>query len=84
MFVYALSIAIFHRDDMKHIVLPRACEVYPHYFVDHDVIQAAYKYMMKGTANYLHFLLFLSLSKFGVGSLNKAREKYLPPDIYPK
>ncbi|CAH4030070.1 basic juvenile hormone-suppressible protein 2-like [Pieris brassicae] len=47
MFVYALTIAVRHRDDCKGIILPPPYEIYPYYFVRGDVIQKAYWLKMK-------------------------------------
>ncbi|XP_038222423.1 basic juvenile hormone-suppressible protein 2-like [Zerene cesonia] len=47
MFVYALTVAVRHRDDCKGIVLPPPYEIYPYYFVRADVIQKAYLLKMK-------------------------------------
>ncbi|XP_038222428.1 basic juvenile hormone-suppressible protein 2-like [Zerene cesonia] len=47
MFVYALTVAVRHRDDCRGIVLPPAYEIYPYYYVRADVIQKAYLLKMK-------------------------------------
>ncbi|CAB3253261.1 unnamed protein product [Arctia plantaginis] len=47
MFVYALTVAVRHREDCKGIVLPPPYEIYPYYFVRADVIQKAYLLKMK-------------------------------------
>ncbi|XP_045522802.1 basic juvenile hormone-suppressible protein 2-like [Pieris brassicae] len=47
MFVYAMTVAIRHREDCKGIVLPPPYEIYPYYFVRSDVIQKAYLLKMK-------------------------------------
>lgn len=47
MFVYALTVAIRHREDCKGIILPPPYEIYPFYFVRADVIQRAYMLKMK-------------------------------------
>ncbi|KAJ8712286.1 hypothetical protein PYW07_005128 [Mythimna separata] len=47
MFVYALTVAVRHRDDCKGIILPPPYEIYPYYFVRADVIQKAYLLKMK-------------------------------------
>ncbi|XP_050665718.1 basic juvenile hormone-suppressible protein 2-like [Leptidea sinapis] len=47
MFVYALTVAVRHRDDCKGIVLPPPYEIYPYYFVRSDVIQRAYMLKMR-------------------------------------
>lgn len=50
MFVYALTVAVRHRDDCRGIVLPPPYEIYPYFFVRADVIQKAYMLkMQKGT-----------------------------------
>jgi hypothetical protein len=46
-FVYALSVAVLHREDTRGVVLPPAYEIYPHMFVNSEVIHAAYKAKMK-------------------------------------
>ncbi|XP_022823233.1 basic juvenile hormone-suppressible protein 2 [Spodoptera litura] len=47
MFVYALTVAVRHREDCKGIILPPPYEIYPYYFVRGDVIQKAYLLKMK-------------------------------------
>ncbi|CAD0202644.1 unnamed protein product [Chrysodeixis includens] len=47
MFVYALTVAVRHREDCKGIILPPPYEIYPYYFVRADVIQKAYLLKMK-------------------------------------
>ncbi|XP_023936973.2 basic juvenile hormone-suppressible protein 2 [Bicyclus anynana] len=47
MFVYALTVAVRHRDDCRGIILPPPYEIYPYYFVRADVIQRAYMLKMK-------------------------------------
>jgi hypothetical protein len=46
-FVYALSVAVLHRDDTRGMVLPPAYETYPHLFVNSNVIHAAYRAKMR-------------------------------------
>jgi hypothetical protein len=46
-FIYALSVAVLHREDTRGIVLPPAYEIYPHLFVTSEVIHAAYKAKMR-------------------------------------
>lgn len=46
-FVYALSVAVLHREDTRGLVLPPAYEIYPHMFVNSEVIHAAYKAKMR-------------------------------------
>lgn len=47
MFVYALTVAVRHREDCKGIILPSPYEIYPYYFVRGDVIQKAYLLKMR-------------------------------------
>ncbi|XP_075980258.1 basic juvenile hormone-suppressible protein 2 [Anticarsia gemmatalis] len=47
MFVYALTVAVRHREDCKGIILPPPYEIYPYFFVRADVIQKAYLLKMK-------------------------------------
>ncbi|XP_066991439.1 hexamerin [Anabrus simplex] len=47
MFVYALSVAVIHREDTRDIILPPPYEVYPELFVDSTVIQKAYEAKMR-------------------------------------
>jgi len=42
MFVYALSTAVYHRADMRGIVLPPFYEMFPQKFVDSEVVFKAY------------------------------------------
>ncbi|KXJ69860.1 hypothetical protein RP20_CCG025596 [Aedes albopictus] len=41
MFIYALTMATFHRPDLKGIVLPAIYEIYPYYFFNTDVVHKA-------------------------------------------
>ncbi|XP_075980236.1 basic juvenile hormone-suppressible protein 2-like [Anticarsia gemmatalis] len=47
MFVYALTVAVRHREDCKGIILPPPYEIYPYFFVRADVIQKAYLLKMR-------------------------------------
>ncbi|CAH2043544.1 unnamed protein product, partial [Iphiclides podalirius] len=47
MFVYALTVAVRHREDCKGVILPPPYEIYPYYFVRADVVQKAYLLKMK-------------------------------------
>lgn len=46
MFVYALSVAVVHRQDTRDLILPPPYEVYPHLFVNTETIQKAYEARM--------------------------------------
>lgn len=46
-FVYAIHVAVLHREDLQGIVLPPIYEIYPYFFVNSDVIDKAYYYKMK-------------------------------------
>nr|CAD7592476.1 unnamed protein product [Timema genevievae] len=46
-FVYALTVAVLHREDTKGVVLPPSYEIYPHLYVNSEVIHAAYKAKMR-------------------------------------
>ncbi|CAH0399633.1 unnamed protein product [Chilo suppressalis] len=46
MFVYALTVATFHRPDCHGIVLPAPYEIYPYFFVDSNVINKAFQMKM--------------------------------------
>ncbi|XP_069705755.1 allergen Cr-PI-like [Periplaneta americana] len=54
MFMYALTVAAFHREDTKDFVLPSPYEVNPYLFVEDDVIQQAYKYWTKESGTDKH------------------------------
>ncbi|XP_055594474.1 hexamerin-1.1-like [Uranotaenia lowii] len=46
MFIYAVTLAVFHRPDLKGIVLPAIYEIYPYYFFNTDMMhKAMYKKM---------------------------------------
>lgn len=47
MFVYALTVAVRHREDCKGIILPPPYEIYPYFFVRGDVIQKSYLLKMR-------------------------------------
>lgn len=44
MYLYALSVAIAHRQDTYGIILPPIYEIYPYYFFNGEVIQKAIQY----------------------------------------
>lgn len=48
MFIYALTTAIYHRNDFHGIELPAIYEIYPYYFYHSEVIQKAHQYKMQG------------------------------------
>jgi hypothetical protein len=48
MFVYALSVAILHREDTKGLVLPALYEIEPYFFFNDVVISKAHRYRMQG------------------------------------
>ncbi|XP_026475421.1 hexamerin-1.1-like [Ctenocephalides felis] len=48
-FVYALTAAVFHRHDLQGIELPAPYEIYPHHFVNYEVITKAYQHKMEKT-----------------------------------
>lgn len=70
MFVYALTIAVRHREDCRGIYLPPPYEIYPYFFVRSDVIQKAYMLKMKKG------LLDTSLCKF-YGITNTDKDIYI-------
>ncbi|EAT33748.1 AAEL013983-PA [Aedes aegypti] len=41
MFIYALTMATFHRPDLRGIVLPAIYEIYPYYFFNTDMVHKA-------------------------------------------
>lgn len=48
MFIYALTVAVFHREDTRGIELPAPYEIYPYYFFPTETIQQAQNYKMQG------------------------------------
>lgn len=50
MFVYALNVAILHRPDCKGLILPPMYEIYPYYFINHEVIRKAQQYKLQNYA----------------------------------
>lgn len=50
-FIYAATVAIFHRPDLEGIVLPAPYEIYPYYFFDAETIQAAQNSKLQGLPN---------------------------------
>lgn len=47
MFVYAVHVAVLHRDDMQGMILPPIYEIYPYFFVNSEVIDKAYQLKMR-------------------------------------
>ncbi|XP_034829267.1 basic juvenile hormone-suppressible protein 1-like [Maniola hyperantus] len=50
MFVYAFSVAVFHREDCRGVVLPAPYEIYPYFFVDSHIINKAFMLKMTKAA----------------------------------
>lgn len=48
-YVYAISVAIVHREDTQGIVLPAIYEIYPNYFFNSEVIQKVRQYKQTHT-----------------------------------
>ncbi|XP_055373620.1 hexamerin-1.1-like [Condylostylus longicornis] len=46
LFVYSLSVAVLHRDDMHGMELPAPYEIYPYYFFNSEVIEKARTYRL--------------------------------------
>ncbi|XP_049315119.1 larval serum protein 1 beta chain-like [Bactrocera dorsalis] len=44
MFIYALTLAVIHRDDFKGLVLPSIYEIFPQYFLNSKLIYQAEKF----------------------------------------
>lgn len=51
-FVYAFSVALVHRPDTEHLVLPPIYEIYPYYFFPTEVIKEAQKYKQMWSGYY--------------------------------
>ncbi|KAG7210288.1 hypothetical protein KM043_011832 [Ampulex compressa] len=51
MYVYALSVAVMHRPDTKHIHLPPVYEILPNFFFNTDVLHQAYHVAMGHAAD---------------------------------
>lgn len=51
LFIYALTVANIHREDLKGIVLPAIYEIHPWHFFDVDTLELAEKYRMHGFHN---------------------------------
>ncbi|XP_055529724.1 hexamerin-1.1-like [Wyeomyia smithii] len=41
MFIYAVTLSVLHRPDLKGVILPAIYEIYPYYFFNTDVIRSA-------------------------------------------
>ncbi|XP_014213229.1 phenoloxidase subunit 1-like [Copidosoma floridanum] len=41
LFVYALSIAVLHRPDTRHVEIPKLCEIFPCKFMDSSIVAKA-------------------------------------------
>ncbi|KAJ8957385.1 hypothetical protein NQ318_004865 [Aromia moschata] len=54
LFLYAYSVAVIHRPDMKGAVLPPIYEIYPHYFYDTSAIHKAYYYKQVHSTQHPH------------------------------
>ncbi|XP_069705756.1 allergen Cr-PI-like [Periplaneta americana] len=54
MFMYALTVAAFHREDTKDFVLPPPYEIDPYLFTEDYVLQQAYKYWTKESGTDKH------------------------------
>ncbi|KAJ8957382.1 hypothetical protein NQ318_004862 [Aromia moschata] len=48
LFLYSFVVAVVHRQDTHDVVLPPIYEIYPHYFINSEVINQAYRYKQEG------------------------------------
>lgn len=52
MYLYALSVAIAHREDTYNIILPPIYEIYPYYFFNDEVMEKAMQYKQQYYGKY--------------------------------
>uniref|UniRef100_W8B5L3 Larval serum protein 1 gamma chain n=1 Tax=Ceratitis capitata TaxID=7213 RepID=W8B5L3_CERCA len=55
MFVYALTLAVIHRDDFKGLMLPTIYEIFPQYFLNSKLIYAAEKFDYNTWSKYMQY-----------------------------
>lgn len=87
-YVYALSVAIVHRQDTHGIVLPPIYEVYPYYFFNHEVIEKAqhYKQIFTGmqkpqTGDFKGYTVFANYSSWYVNTHPEQSLSYFTEDV---
>lgn len=83
MFIHALTLTIFHRTDLKQIILPPLYEIVPNHFFTYDVLQKGIDYKLGG----LHklnstFVLYTDYtSRFYLDKFQESRMAYFREDI---
>ncbi|XP_017487461.1 PREDICTED: larval serum protein 1 beta chain-like [Rhagoletis zephyria] len=55
MFVYALTLAVIHRDDFQGLILPTIYEIFPQYFFNSKFIYAAEKFDYNTWSKYIQY-----------------------------
>ncbi|XP_054084523.1 larval serum protein 1 beta chain-like [Zeugodacus cucurbitae] len=55
MFVYALTLAVIHRDDFKGLILPSIYEIFPQYFFNSKFIYEAEKFDYQAWSKYIQY-----------------------------
>lgn len=83
MFVHALHMTIFHRADIKDIVLPPLYEILPSHFFTYDVLQKGYDYKMAGLdkLNSTFTVYTDYTSRFYLDKFEEQRLAYFTEDI---
>ncbi|CAB3374838.1 Hypothetical predicted protein [Cloeon dipterum] len=83
MFVYALSVAVYHRADMRGIVLPPFYEIFPQKFVDSEVVFKAYHEYMnhKNTPDYTVSIPVSNYTEFWYQHDLEQRVAYFSEDL---
>lgn len=78
-FVYAFSVTLVHRDDLKGNELPPIFEIYPHYFINSDAIHSLQRYQMEGTVGNIN--ISVNYSGWYINSGKDQLTSYFTEDV---
>lgn len=83
MFIHALTLCVFHRPDMKNIILPPLYEIVPNHFFTYDVLQKGIDYKLNGLHKINNtFTLYTDYtSRFYLDKFQESRMAYFREDI---
>lgn len=83
MFINALTLTVFHRMDLKNIVLPPLYEIIPNHFFSYDVLQKGIDYKLNGLwkLNNTFTLTTDYTSRYYLDKFQERRVAYFTEDI---
>lgn len=83
MFIHALTLTVFHRSELKSIVLPPLYEIIPNHFFNYEVLQKGIDYKMNGLykLNSTFTLTTDYTSRYYLDKFQEQRVSYFTEDI---